>query len=295
MKKLLVMFLLVAISICALAYETIPYMFNNMVPYGITPDEVNDILIASNFSSSAAEPISGTFYVSSYPDPDIVWYNPSTMDWLNIKFTTNDVSEIFKRDENVLYFNYILTNEFKCMTVRAENINEDATLAGKQTKWVYKFFFHRDILFAVSARYEGDYSVEEYKARNPNKEYAHPGFVMSRGLFDRTLGGFHTKYGGFHNSRSVTLDNFVSMSYGNYANKVANISLSVYYASYANKYINFLASYVDNYRMQPIANRFQKLYYENYFDFADVPVGIPPEIKPLKDNNQGENTTTANE
>ena len=58
---------------------------------------------------------------------------------------------------------------------------------------------------------------------------------------------------------------------------------------------NFLASYVDNYRMQPIANRFQKLYYENYFDFADVPVGIPPEIKPLKDNNQGENTTTANE
>ena len=42
MKKLLVMFLFVAVSISAFAYETVPYMFHNMVPYGITPDEVNE-------------------------------------------------------------------------------------------------------------------------------------------------------------------------------------------------------------------------------------------------------------
>ena len=183
MKKLLVMFLFVAVSISAFAYETVPYMFHNMVPYGITPDEVNEILMASNFSSAAAEPISGTFYVSKYPDPDLVWYNPHTMNWINVKFTTNDVSELFTRDSGILYFNFIVTNEFKCMTVRADNINDDATLAGKQTKWAYKFFFHEDKLFAVSAVYEGDYTLEQYKSRNEGKEYAHPGYVMSRGLF----------------------------------------------------------------------------------------------------------------
>lgn len=293
MKKLLVMFLFVAVSISAFAYETVPYMFHNMVPYGITPDEVNEILMASNFSSAAAEPISGTFYVSKYPDPDLVWYNTHTMNWINVKFTTNDVSELFTRDSGILYFNYVLTNEFKCMIVRADNINDDAILAGKQTKWAYKFFFHEDKLFAVSAVYEGDYTLEQYKSRNEGKEYAHPGYVMSRGLFSRTLGGFHTKYGGFHNSRYSTFDDFTSMRYGNYINKAANTSLAVYYATYGGKNINFVASYVDNFRMQPIANRFQKSYYENYFDFADVPVGIPPEINPPKDENADENNTQA--
>ena len=293
MKKLLVMFLFVAVSISAFAYETIPYMFHEMVPYGITPDEVNEILMASNFSSAAAEPISGTFYVSKYPDPDLVWYNPTTMNWINVKFTTNDVSELFTRDSGILYFNFIVTNEFKCMTVRADNINDDATLAGKQTKWAYKFFFHEDKLFAVSAVYEGDYTLEQYKSRNEGNEYAHPGYVMSRGLFSRTLGGFHTKYGGFHNSRYSTFDDFTSMRYGNYMNQSANTSLAVYYATYGGKNINFVASYVDNFRMQPIANRFQKSYYENYFDFADVPVGIPPEINPPKEENANENNTQA--
>ena len=295
MKKLLVMFLFVAVSISAFAYETVPYMFHNMVPYGITPDEVNEILMASNFSSAAAEPISGTFYVSKYPDPDLVWYNPHTMNWINVKFTTNDVSELFTRDSSILYFNYVVTNEFKCMVVRADNINDDATLAGKQTKWAYKFFFHEDKLFAVSAVYEGDYTLEQYKSRNEGKEYAHPGYVMSRGLFSRTLGGFHTKYGGFHNSRYSTFDYFTSMRYGNYMNQSANTSLAVYYATYGGKNINFVASYVDNFRMQPIANRFQKSYYENYFDFADVPVGIPPEINPPKEENADENNTQATE
>lgn len=288
MKKLLVMFLFVAVSISAFAYETVPYMFHNMVPYGITPDEVNEILMASNFSSAAAEPVSGTFYVSKYPDPDLVWYNPQTMNWINVKFTTNDVSELFTRDENILYFNFIVTNEFSCMTVRSDAINDDATLAGKQTKWAYKFFFHENKLFAVSAVYEGDYTLENYKSRNEGNQYAHPGHVMSRGLFIRTLGGFHTKYGGFHNSRYSTFDDFTSMRYGNYANKAANTSLAVYYATYGGKSINFVASYVDNFRMQPIANRFQNLYYENYFDFADVPAGIPPEINPPKDENANE-------
>lgn len=291
MRKLLVMFLMVAISISVFAYETVPYMFHDMVPYGITPDEVNEILMASNFSSAAAEPVSGTFYVSKYPDPDLVWYNPNTMNWMNIKFTTNDVSELFTRDENILYFNYIVTNEFKCMVVRADNISDDASLAGKETKWAYKFFFHEDKLFAVSAVYEGDYTLEQYKSRNQGNEYAHPGHVMSRGLFSRTLGGFNTKFGGFHNSRHTTFDDFTSMRYGNYMNKAANTSLAVYYAAYAGKNINFTVSYVDNFRMAPIVNRFQKSHYENYFDFSDVPVGIPPEINPPKDENanDGEN------
>ena len=51
MKKLLVMFLLVAMSISVHAYQTVPFMFNDLVPYGITPDEVNEILVASNFSA----------------------------------------------------------------------------------------------------------------------------------------------------------------------------------------------------------------------------------------------------
>lgn len=294
MRKLLVMFLFAAISISAFAYETIPYMFHNMIPYGITPDRVNEILMASNFSSAAAEPINGTFYVSKYPDPDLVWYNPHAMNWINVKFTTNDVSELFTRDENILYFNFTVSNEFKCMTVRADNINDHATLAGKETKWAYKFFFHEDKLFAVSAVYEGDFTLEGYKNANQDKEYAHPGYVMSRGLFSRTLGGFHMKYGGFHNSKHVTFDDFTSMRYGNYVNKAANTSLAVYYATYGGKNINFVASYVDNFRMAPIANRFQKSYYENYFDFADVPVGIPPEIKPPKDENENDNQAADN-
>ena len=60
--------------------------------------------------------------------------------------------------------------------------------------------------------------VEEYKNRNPQNQYAHPGYIMSSGLFQRTLEGFQSKFGGFHNKRIITLDNFASMNYGNYGN-----------------------------------------------------------------------------
>ena len=109
MKKLLMLFLLTAISVYG--YEAIPYMFNNLIPYGISPDEVNQILIESNFASSEGEVVSGSFYVSTSPDPDLVWYNPQTVKWVNIKFTTNEVSDLFKRDSNLLYFSYQTEDE----------------------------------------------------------------------------------------------------------------------------------------------------------------------------------------
>ena len=277
MKKLLMLFLLTAISVYG--YEAIPYMFNNLIPYGISSDEVNQILVESNFASSEGEVVSGSFYVSTSPDPDLVWYNPQTVKWVNIKFTTNEVSNLFKRDSNLLYFSYQTEDEFKCIVVNSDNISEDASPVGAETKWSYKFFFHNDKLFAVSSRYEGDYKVEEYKNRNPQNQYAHPGYIMSSGLFQRTLEGFQSKFGGFHNKRIITLDNFASMNYGNYGNKAANTSLSVYYASYNGRKINFLASYVDNFRITPLYYRFQNRTYENYFDVADIPVGIQPNIE----------------
>lgn len=275
MKKLLIVFLIAAVSVYG--YETIPYMFNNLVPYGISPDEVNQILVDSNFAAVEAEVLSGSFYISQCPDPDLVWFNPQTLKWVNIKFTTNDISELFKRDSNLLYFSYQTEEEFKCMTIDAETIGDDASPVGQDTKWAYKFFFHNDKLFAVSSRYQGDYGIEEYKNRNPQNQYAHPGYIMSSGLFQRTLDGFQLKYGGFHNKRVITLDNFASMSYGNYGNKAANTSLSIYYASYNGRKINFLASYIDNYRIIPLYYRFQNKTYENYFDVADIPVGIQPQ------------------
>lgn len=276
MKKLLIIFLLTAISIYG--YETVPYMFNGLVPYGISPDEVNQLLVESNFIVSEVEVFEGTFYVSQKPDPDLVWYNPQTLRWINIKFTTNDVSELFKRDSNLLYFSFQNTNEFKCMTITAEDIGENVSPVGQETKWAYKFFFHNDQLFAVSSRYQGDYILEEYKNRNPQNEYAHPGYIMSSGLFQRTIDGFRLKYGGFHNSRVVTLDDFATMNYGNYGNRAANTSLSIYYAGYNGRKINFLASYIDNFRIAPLYYRFQNKTYENYFDVADVPFGINSEF-----------------
>ena len=53
MKKLLITFLLAAVSVYG--YETIPYMFNDLVPYGASPDEVNQILVDANFASVEAE------------------------------------------------------------------------------------------------------------------------------------------------------------------------------------------------------------------------------------------------
>lgn len=285
MKKLLAISLFISMSIALHAYETIPYMFNDVVPYGVSPDEVNQILMSNSFITTEGQAVSGTFYISSYPDPDLAWYNPQTLKWVNIKFTTNDMADLFKRDLSLLYFNYTLDDEFKCMTITAENLSDDSTLAGKNTKWVYKFFFHNDKLFAVSSRYQGDGALEQYKQRNPDNEYANPGYVMSSGLFNRTLDGFKTKYGGFNNSLVKTLDDFASMYYGNYINKQADTSLSVFYAKYAMKNINFVASYVDNYRMRPIYYRFQNKIYEDVNDIADVPVGIPPEIKKLNKNN----------
>lgn len=287
MKKLLIMFLFAAVTVYG--YETVPYMFNGLVPYGISPDEANKILVESNFVSSEVEVVSGTFYVTPYPDPDFVWYNPQMAKWINIKFTSNDVSDLFKRDANLLYFSYQTEGEFKCMTVDAENIGSEASPVGQDTKWAYKFFFHNDKLFAISSRYQGDYGVEEYKNKNPQNQYAHPGYVMSSGLFQRTLEGFQLKYGGFHNKRTIMLDNFASMIYGNYANKSANTSLSVYYASYNGRRINFVASYVDNFRITPLFYRFQNKVYENYFDVADVPFGLQSEIKVSEDNADEEN------
>ncbi|TXJ40135.1 hypothetical protein [Brachyspira pilosicoli] len=288
MKKLLAISLFISMSIALHAYETIPYMFNNSVPYGVSPDEVNQILMSNNFITAEGQAVSGTFYISSYPDPDLAWYNPQTLKWVNIKFTTNDMSDLFKRDLNLLYFNYKLDGEFKCMTITSENLSEDSTLAGKNTKWVYKFFFHNDELFAVSSRYQGDGALEQYKQRNPDNEYANPGYVMSSALFNRTLDGFKLKYGGFNNSLVRTLDDFTSMYYGNYINRQADTSLSVFYAKYAMRNINFVASYVDNYRMRPIYYRFQNKVYEDINDITDVPVGIPLEVKQIKeeDNNQ---------
>ena len=286
MKKLLIIFLLAAVYIYG--YEAIPYMFNDLVPYGISPDEVNQILVDANFAAVEAEVFSGSFYVSPYPDPDLVWFNPQVLKWVNIKFTTNDISELFKRDSNLLYFSYQTEDEFKCMTVDAESIGDNVNPVGQETKWAYKFFFHNDKLFAVSSRYQGDYGVEEYKNRNPQNQYAHPGYVMSSGLFQRTLDGFQLKYGGFHNKRVMTLDNFAYMNYGNYVNKAANTSLSVYYANYNGRRINFLASYIDNFRIAPIFYRFQNKTYENYFDVADVPVDIHSDIEMPEEDNEDE-------
>lgn len=286
MKKLLIVFLIAAVSVYG--YETIPYMFNDLVPYGISPDEVNQILVDSNFAAIEAEVISGSFYISQNPDPDLVWFNPQTLKWVNIKFTTNDISELFKRDSNLLYFSYQTEEEFKCMTIDAESIGDNVNPVGQDTKWAYKFFFHNDKLFAVSSRYQGDYGVEEYKNRNPQNQYAHPGYIMSSGLFQRTLDGFQLKYGGFHNKRTVTIDNFASMSYGNYGNKKANTSLSIYYASYNGRRINFLASYVDNFRILPLYYRFQNKTYENYFDVADIPVGIHSDVEVAEDEDYDE-------
>ncbi|WP_157150927.1 hypothetical protein [Brachyspira sp. SAP_772] len=290
MKKLLAISLFISMSIALHAYETIPYMFNNTVPYGISPDEVNEILMSNSFITTEGQAVSGTFYISSYPDPDLAWYNPQTLKWVNIKFTTNDISDLFKRDLSLLYFNYTLEGEYKCMTITAENLSEDSTLAGKNTKWVYKFFFHNNQLFAVSSRYQGDGALEQYKQRNPDNEYANPGYVMSSGLFNRTLDGFKLKYGGFNNSFVRTLDDFTSMYYGNYINGQADTSLSIFYAQYAMRNINFVASYVDNYRMRPIYYRFQNKVYEDVNDITDVPAGIPPEVKKIDSNE----TTTEN-
>ena len=286
MKKLLITFLLAAVSVYG--YETIPYMFNDLVPYGASPDEVNQILVDANFAAVEVEVLSGSFYVSPYPDPDLVWYNPQMLRWVNMKFTTNDISELFKRDSNLLYFSYQTEDEFKCMTVDAETVGDNVNPVGQETKWAYKFFFHNDKLFAVSSRYQGDYIVEEYKNRNPQNQYAHPGYVMSSGLFQRTLDGFQLKYGGFHNKRTITVDDFASMVYGNYVNKMANTSLSVYYASYNGRKINFLASYVDNFRIAPIYYRFQNKAYESYFDVADTPVGIYSEEGMLQKDDEDE-------
>lgn len=286
MKKLLITFLLAAVSVYG--YETIPYMFNDLVPYGASPDEVNQILVDANFAATELEVLSGSFYVSPYPDPDLVWYNPQMLRWVNMKFTTNDISELFKRDSNLLYFSYQTEDEFKCMTVDAETVGDNVNPVGQDTKWAYKFFFHNDKLFAASSRYQGDYKVEEYKNRNPQNQYAHPGHIMSSGLFQRTLDGFQLKYGGFHNKRTITVDDFASMVYGNYVNKMANTSLSVYYASYNGRKINFLASYVDNFRIAPIYYRFQNKAYESYFDVADTPVGIYSEEGMLQKDDEDE-------
>lgn len=277
MKKLCVMFLCLAITSYVYAYETIPYMFNNLIPYGISPDEVNEILIASNFITTGVEPESGTFYISQYPDPDLVWYYPLGMKWANLKFTTERIENLFKRDLSILYFSYQNDDEFKMMTIDSEVLGEAASDTGAESKWVYKFFFHNDELFAVSSVYKGDAAIEQYKERNPNNKYANPGYIMSTGLFERTLNGFKNKYGGFYNSKRVTLDPFATMNYGNYANASVNTSLSLYYLSYNNKNANFTVSYIDNYRITPIFLRFQNKKYESYFDIADVPAGIPVE------------------
>lgn len=279
MKRLLIMFLSAVFTFTLYAYETVPLKFNNLVPYGISPDKVNEILVSSNFISQAVDAVSGTFYRSMYPDPDLVWYNIDTMNWINITFTTNDVSQIFMRDNTILYFAYTFPNEFKCIIIRGSDLNDDVSEAGKDTKWAYKFFFHNDKLFAISSRYEGNYTLKQYQERNPGKEYANPGFIMSSGLFERTLKGFQNKYGGFQNTKVITLNPFASMIYGNYSYGAARITLSLYYGTYMGKYINFVASYIDNYEMLPIARRFQNKVYENYFDVSDIPVGISTNVR----------------
>lgn len=275
MKKLLTILLSIFISINIYGYETIPYMFNKLIPYGISPDEVNEILISSNFTTAEVLPEVGTFYITTYyPDPDLVWYNPQTYRWYNVKFTTNDVSLIFKRDSKVSYFSYKTPEEFKCITIKGEDLSETTSLVGNESKWVYKFFFHNDELFAVTSQYQDPIAVENYKNKNKDNQYANPGFIIPNALFDRVINGFQTKYGGYHNASVITLDKFADMHYRNYRNKQTITSLNIYYTKYSSKNVNLTINYIDDYRMSPIANRFQRFIYEEYKDIADVPVDI---------------------
>ena len=64
------------------------------------------------------------------------------------------------------------------------------------------------------------------------------------------------------------------MHYRNYRNKQTITSLNIYYTKYSSKNVNLTINYIDDYRMSPIANRFQRFIYEEYKDIADVPVDI---------------------
>ena len=292
MKQLLTIVLSIFITVNLYGYEPIPYMFNKLIPYGISPDEVNNILVSSNFTTAEILPEVGTFYVTTYyPDPDLVWYNPQTYKWYNIKFTTNDVSLLFKRDSKISYFSYKSDEEFKCITVRGEDLAENTSLVGTKSKWVYKFFFHNDELFAVTSQYQDNTAVENYKNKNKNNPHANPGFIIPRALFERVINGFQTKYGSPHNSTVITLDKYADMFYKNYRNRSSDTSLNLYYAQYSTKSINLTVSYIDDIRINPIAKRFQKFIYEKYEDIADVPVDIisvindPNKTKKNNDNN----------
>jgi len=278
MKRIFfITFLFVIMILPAYSYDAVPIKYWDIV-YGSSIDEVNEKLIASNIITAAIEPEEGTLYVSPYADPDFTWYNYALSEWINISFTTRNIDELFTRDISILHFSRPLDGEIKRITVKGANLSLDSNPpVGQDTLWVYRFYFYNDKLFTVSARYENTTVIKRLKKVN-GYEYANPGYVVHKDLFQRVSRLLHGKLGGFHRQKVKTLDKYTSLYYGGFESISTGTFVSVFYGVNFNGKFNYTLTFADNFYLNVIARRFQRGSYEPGTRGSDVPMELDNDL-----------------
>ncbi len=255
------------------AYELAPLSYYGL-SYGMSPQEVNDTLIASNFITEAAVAESGTFYRHYYSDPELVYYSTSKNEWFNMAFTTKPLSQLYVRDASISFPVSTTNGQFKRMIVKmGEQAQADAD--PDTIFWTYRLYFDNERLFAISVRYEDETRLQEYMQLNPDKPTIHPGFAIKETLFDGVMLEIGKIYGGFQNVLLKQYNKIYNMSYNAYVSRRNRTEMTIYYGETLGKHLNFTISYIDSYLFQKITDDLQKkLHFTTEYPESILPLDL---------------------
>ncbi|MEK6794835.1 MAG: hypothetical protein AABZ39_08670 [Spirochaetota bacterium] len=259
MKKAMFLFLFACGML--VPYEPVYNGFMN-VYWGLSPQEVNDRLAATNFIKTKGEVERVEIYQSTYPDPDLVWFHPHLYRWMHLGFTAR-MDKLIKSDFTMRHLTQIESADFSRITFAKDALTTP-------NSWVYRFYFYKDRLFAVTLRFESEKMVNMFYERNPDKKSIHPGYPMPYFVFKENREQMFKKYGGFTTTFIKSFDQFCAQYYGYYYRDQVNTMMTSYYQKYYDNYVNYTVSYIDNHTLGSLFGKLQDRYYEGTAEKSDI-------------------------
>lgn len=258
MKKVIML-----VCVCGMLFPFEPVYNGFMnVYWGLTPQEVNDRLAATNFIKTKTEAERVEIYQNFYPDPELVWFHPHLYRWMHLSFTTQ-MDKLVKSDFNIRHLTQIEGKDFSRISYSKDALTTP-------NSWAYRFYFYKDRLFAVTVRYESEKMVNSYYERNPDKKSIHPGYQIPYFVFKENRENMFKKYGGFTTTYIKSFDAYCAQKYGYFYRESVDTMMTAYYQEYYGNFVNYTVSYIDNFTLGTIFKKLQNRYYEGTAEKADL-------------------------
>lgn len=257
--------MLLSVFILAMPLMALPYGYMHIY-LGGSPEYVNKKLLQSNMIKEEVSEETVEIYAHGYADPLLVWRNEAKNAWVHFSFTTHgNLTNVIEADNSVLHLTYDNREDFTQLVYKKGNVLPEGN------NWVYRFFFYKDRLIAISLRYE---NTEESKT-DENEERFKKGYKMDAFVFKANEGAFYANHGGADRKFGRNYDEFSRLHYEAYFSegrvipidksgtpKVLNSAMVKYYHEYFGRIANYTVSYVDN---DVISEVYRKMQNDLYF------------------------------